>query len=107
MRVVLDLNVLISGLITPGGSAEKVVVAFVAGALEVVACPRWLGEVGEVLARERFTRRVGAARSAELRALVREFAVPVPDLRASLRFPATPTMTTSWPRRPRTPATRS
>ncbi len=54
MKVVLDTNVLVSALLTPHGSAARVLDAVLAGRLSLVFDDRILHEYEEVLSRERF-----------------------------------------------------
>ncbi|HET8605548.1 MAG TPA: putative toxin-antitoxin system toxin component, PIN family [Gaiellaceae bacterium] len=55
-RAVLDPNVLVSGLIGPGGPSAQLLVELRAGSFELVTSPLLLTELGEVLAREKFRR---------------------------------------------------
>ncbi len=57
-RVVLDPGVLVSALITPTGPPAKLLVQARAGDLELVVSPLLLGELEEVLGREKFRRYV-------------------------------------------------
>ena len=59
-RAVLDTNVLVSGLISPGGSSARLLIELRAGAFESVVSPLLLAELGEVLRREKFRRYVSA-----------------------------------------------
>ncbi len=61
MRAVLDTNVLVSALISPGGSSAALLLELRAGAFELVASPTLLGELREVLGREKFRRYVTQA----------------------------------------------
>ena len=54
MRVVLDTNVLVSGVINPHGAPGRVVDALLAGALTALYDDRTLGEYREVLTRPAF-----------------------------------------------------
>ncbi len=54
MRVVLDTNVLVSGLLNPHGSPGRVLDLAVAGALVLLYDDRILAEYREVLSRARF-----------------------------------------------------
>ena len=60
MNVVLDTNVLVSGLITPFGPAAHIVGLVAAGAIRACYDARILGEYREVLSRPAF--RIGPAR---------------------------------------------
>ncbi|MGC1165779.1 MAG: putative toxin-antitoxin system toxin component, PIN family [Solirubrobacterales bacterium] len=57
-RAVLDPGVLVSALITPGGAPAKLVAQAPGGGLELILSPLLLGELEEVLAREKFRRYV-------------------------------------------------
>ena len=57
MRVVLDTNVLLSGLAYPGSAPGRIVAAWRAGSLEVVLSPFILSELARVL--PRLNRRLG------------------------------------------------
>lgn len=57
-RVVLDPGVLVSALITPTGAPAKLLEEARAGGLELVVSPLLLGELEEVLGREKFRRYV-------------------------------------------------
>ena len=60
-RAVLDTNVLVSALISPGGPSAALVLELRAGAFELVASPTLLAELREVLGREKFRRYVTEA----------------------------------------------
>ncbi len=60
-RAVLDPNVLVSALISPIGSSARLVVELHSGSFELVTSPRLLGELGDVLRREKFRRYVTEA----------------------------------------------
>jgi putative PIN family toxin of toxin-antitoxin system len=57
-RVVLDPGVLVSALITPTGAPAKLLELARGGELELIVSPRLLGELSEVLEREKFRRYV-------------------------------------------------
>jgi len=59
-RAVLDTNVLVSGLISPGGSSARLLIELRAGAFESVVSPLLLAELAEVLRREKFRSYVSA-----------------------------------------------
>ena len=63
-RAVLDTNVLVSALISPGGPSAALLLELRAGVFELVASPRLLAELGEVLGREKFRRYVTEAEAA-------------------------------------------
>jgi putative PIN family toxin of toxin-antitoxin system len=54
MKIVLDTNVLVSGLLRSQGNPAQVVALALAGAVQVCHAPRILAEYAEVLARPRF-----------------------------------------------------
>ena len=60
-RAVLDTNVLVSALISPGGPSAALLLELRAGAFELVASPTLLAELREVLGREKFRRYVTEA----------------------------------------------
>lgn len=55
-RAVLDPGVLVSALITPNGSPAKLLAQAHTGELELVVSPLLLGELEDVLSREKFRR---------------------------------------------------
>ena len=65
-RVVVDTNVLVSGLISPHGPPGRIVDWLRAGALELAVDDRILDEYGSVLRRPYFARYFSTADSAEL-----------------------------------------
>ena len=64
MKVVLDTNALVSAILTPGGTCERVVTLALSGRLQVFADARILAEYAEVLCRDEL-----AFRAAEAHAL--------------------------------------
>ena len=54
MRIVLDTNVVVSGLLQPEGNPARVLALALAGAVQVCYDRRILAEYAEVLARSRF-----------------------------------------------------
>jgi putative PIN family toxin of toxin-antitoxin system len=72
-RAVLDPNVLVSALISPGGPSARLVLELRAGAFELVTSPQLLKELDEVLHREKIRRyATRAAVAAYVEALRRE-----------------------------------
>jgi putative PIN family toxin of toxin-antitoxin system len=57
-RAVFDTNVLVSALISPGGSSAQLLLELRAGAFELVVSPLLLAELREVLRRDKFRRYV-------------------------------------------------
>lgn len=69
-RAVLDTNVLVSALISPGGSSAALLLELRAGAFELVVSPMLLAELAEVLARPRFHAYVTATEIAAFAELI-------------------------------------
>ena len=61
MRAVLDANVLISAVISPRGTPARLLLAWQAGAYDLVVSPMLLAEVRRALAYPKLARRVPAA----------------------------------------------
>ncbi len=55
MRVVIDTNVLVSGLLSPYGAAAEIVRMAVAGSIDLLYDARIISEYGEVLSRPKFS----------------------------------------------------
>ena len=60
-RAVLDTNVLVSALISPGGGSARLLLALRTGAFELIVSPLLLFELREVLRRDKFRRYVSEA----------------------------------------------
>ncbi|TAL07731.1 MAG: putative toxin-antitoxin system toxin component, PIN family [Chloroflexota bacterium] len=60
-RAVLDTNVLVSALISPGGASARLLLELRAGAFELILSPLLLAELREVLGRDKFRRYVTEA----------------------------------------------
>ena len=60
-RAVLDTNVLVSALISPGGGSARLLLELRSGAFELIASPLLLAELRDVLRREKFRRYVSEA----------------------------------------------
>ena len=60
-RAVLDTNVLVSALISPGGASARLLLELRAGAFELILSPLLLAELREVLDRDKFRRYVAEA----------------------------------------------
>jgi uncharacterized protein len=58
VRAILDTNVLISALISPTGTPARLLVAAEQGSYELIVSDRLLGEMEDVLRREKFSRYV-------------------------------------------------
>jgi putative PIN family toxin of toxin-antitoxin system len=61
ITVVLDANVIISGIIAPRGASAAILDAWRQGYIEVVTCPGLIGEVAEKLALPRIREKYGLA----------------------------------------------
>jgi putative PIN family toxin of toxin-antitoxin system len=84
-RAVLDTNVLVSALISPGGPSAALVLELRAGAFELVASPTLLAELREVLACEKFRRYVTDAEAVAYVDLIRHEATILDDPAPSAR----------------------
>ena len=60
-RAVLDTNVLVSALISPGGGSARLLLELRSGAFELISSPLLLLELREVLRRDKFRRYVSEA----------------------------------------------
>lgn len=60
-RAVLDTNVLVSALISPGGGSARLLLELRSGAFELISSPLLLLELREVLRRDKFRRYVSDA----------------------------------------------
>jgi putative PIN family toxin of toxin-antitoxin system len=79
LRVVLDANVLVSGVLSRSGTPARLVQLWIAGAFELVVSDLLLAEVERALAYPKVSRRVSATDAADFITLLRRFAVLVPD----------------------------
>ncbi len=78
-RAVLDPNVLVSALISPSGASAQLLLELRAGAFELVTSPLLLGELSEVLRREKFQRYVPEAEVGAYIDLLRRESVMLED----------------------------
>ena len=78
-RAVLDPGVLVSALITPGGAPAGLLTQAREGALEVIVSPLLLGELEDVLGREKFRRYVDLGSARDYVALLRRESMHVAD----------------------------
>ncbi|MFN2582732.1 MAG: putative toxin-antitoxin system toxin component, PIN family [Candidatus Dormibacteria bacterium] len=78
-RVVLDSNVLVSGLIKAHGPSARLVDAVRTGLLDLAVCPHLLEELGRTLAKPRMSRYVTEDDAAEYVAAVSTWSTPYPD----------------------------
>jgi putative PIN family toxin of toxin-antitoxin system len=85
MRIVLDTNVLVSGLLHSEGNPGRVVALTLAGAVQVCHDPRILAEYAEVLARPRF--KFDPARTRHVLAKLDQDGVPVQPGGEPVRLP--------------------
>ncbi len=60
-RAVLDTNVLVSALISPGGGSARLLLELRSGAFDLIVSPLLLAELREVLRRDKFRRYVSEA----------------------------------------------
>ena len=85
-RAVLDTNVLVSALISPGGASARLLLELRAGAFELILSPLLLAELREVLGRNKFRRFVTEAEADAYVELIRREGVvradppPSPEL---------------------------
>lgn len=78
-RVVLDPNVLVSGLITPHEASAQLLTELRAGSIELVTSPHLLVELESVLRRPKFRRCVTLDEVAVFVELIREESVTMDD----------------------------
>ncbi len=78
-RVVLDVNVLVSALISSVGAPARLLIEMRAGAFEVVVSPALLAELREVLERPRFRTWVSVEEAVAYAAAIEQDAVLVAD----------------------------
>jgi putative PIN family toxin of toxin-antitoxin system len=74
-RAVLDINVLVSALISPGGGSARLLLELRSGAFELIVSPLLLAELREVLRRDTFRRYVSEAEADAYVELIRIEAV--------------------------------
>lgn len=79
MRVVCDVNVLISAFISSGGPPDRIVKAWVSGAFELVACPKLLGELSDVFTRSKLQDQVDPDAATEYLNALEDGALLLPD----------------------------
>lgn len=89
MRAVLDVNVIISALLSRDGSPARIVRACLDGRLEVIVSPLLLAELERALAYPRIRRRISAEEAAAFVDLLARVAtvVPDPDVQPPVRSP--------------------
>lgn len=79
MRVVLDVNVLVSALLAPTGAPARILIAWLDGAFELVISPHLLDELRRVLAYPKIRERVDVDDAVRFVSLVEQQAVLVGD----------------------------
>lgn len=79
MRAVLDCNVLISARLSPLGASAQLLRAAADERFELIVSPELLGELSEVLARERFRRWFTADEADAFVEVLRSVAIVVDD----------------------------
>jgi putative PIN family toxin of toxin-antitoxin system len=78
-RAVLDTNVYVSAVVKPGGVSARAVEQMRGGELEAVISPELLTELGIVLRRDKFQRRVGVEFVEDFLEMLRAEATLAPD----------------------------
>ncbi len=79
VRAVLDANVLISAILSPRGSPARLLLAWQAGASELVASPALLAEVARALRYPKLARLIPAADAEAFVAWIARSAILAPD----------------------------
>lgn len=79
MRAVLDPNILIAALLSPGGAPAQIVARWLAGGFELVVSETLLAELERALAYPKLRTRVTASEAAEFVSLLRHGAILAPD----------------------------
>ena len=74
-RAVLDTNVLVSALISPGGGSARLLLELRSGAFELIVSPLLLAELREVLGRDKLRRYVSEVEADAYVELIRSEAV--------------------------------
>ncbi len=82
-RAVLDTNVLVSALISPGGGSARLLLALHSGAFELLVSPLLLAELREVLRRDKFRQYVSEAEVQAYVELIRSEGIVRADPRPS------------------------
>ena len=80
MRLILDTNILVSALLSPRGTAAKLLAAWERKTYDLVACDALVQEVREVSSRPYFRARLRASAAELLAAGVRDFSFFCRDL---------------------------
>lgn len=79
MRVVLDVNVLISALLSRTGAPARLLERWLEGELELVVCEKLLDELARALRSPKLSDRIAESDARELLELVRDLSEFVPD----------------------------
>jgi putative PIN family toxin of toxin-antitoxin system len=79
VRAVVDPNILIASLLSPGGTPAQLMGRWLAGNFELVVSEALLAELERALAYPKLRRQVSADEAAELVGLLRQGAVLAPD----------------------------
>ena len=85
MRVVIDTNVLVSGLLSPYGAAAQIVRMAVAGSLDLLYDARIISEYEEVLSRPKFS--FEKTHVSNLIEFITNYGIPVAAIPLSARLP--------------------
>lgn len=88
MRVVLDVNVLVSALLNRRGPPARLVIAWLDGAFELVISPHLIEELRRALAYPKLRRRVSEDEAAEYLEILVRGAALVPDPVDPAPFPS-------------------
>lgn len=79
IRVVVDVGVVISAMIAPGGTPARVFDLWMDGGFDLVVSPAWLGELAEVAARPRIATRMTRSQTTRLASAIVNGAVVIAD----------------------------
>lgn len=79
MRAVLDVNVLISALLSTDGAPARILVAWLNGAFELVVSPLLIEELRRALAYPKIRRRIPVADGERFISIILEGAIRTPD----------------------------
>ncbi len=77
MRAVLDVNVLVSGLLSRAGSPGRLIALWLGGAFELVVSEALLAELDRALAYPKLRKRIGPEDAAEYLELLRSNGIEV------------------------------
>jgi uncharacterized protein len=80
MRVILDTNILLSGLLSPLGPPAKLIDAWEHGVFTLVACDELVAELRDVVSRPFFRARLRASAAKSLIAGLQDFSLYCRDL---------------------------